>query len=151
MILDSANAKRLILYFMYDKDGIVDDYVPYMLRELKKNSTEILVVCNGKLTRESREKLQEVTPNVLVRENKGFDVWAYKTGLEYYGWDKIRSFDEVIMMNFTIMGPVYPLEEMFKTMDQRDLDFWGITMFHEYKEGDPFGTCLLYTSDAADE
>ena len=82
MILDSANAKRLILYFMYDKDGIVDDYVPYMLRELKKNSTEILVVCNGKLTRESREKLQEVTPNVLVRENKGFDVWAYKTGLE---------------------------------------------------------------------
>lgn len=140
MILDSANAKRLILYFMYDKDGIVDDYVPYMLRELKKNSTEILVVCNGKLTRESREKLQEVTPNVLVRENKGFDVWAYKTGLEYYGWDKIRSFDEVIMMNFTIMGPVYPLEEMFKTMDQRDLDFWGITMFHEYKEGDPFGT-----------
>ena len=38
------------------------------------------------------------------------------------------------------MGPVYPLEEMFKTMDQRDLDFWGITMFHEYKEGDPFGT-----------
>ena len=52
MILDSANAKRLILYFMYDKDGIVDDYVPYMLRELKKNSTEILVVCNGKLTRE---------------------------------------------------------------------------------------------------
>lgn len=72
MILDSANAKRLILYFMYDKDGIVDDYVPYMLRELKKIQTEILVVCNGKLTRESREKLQEVTPNVLVRENKGF-------------------------------------------------------------------------------
>ena len=42
MILNSENVKRLILYFMYDKDGVIDDYVPYMLRELKKNSTEIL-------------------------------------------------------------------------------------------------------------
>lgn len=140
MILNSENVKRLILYFMYDKDGVIDDYVPYMLRELKKNSTEILVVCNGKLTSEGRKKLEEVTPNVLVRENKGFDVWAYKTGLEHYGWDKIKSFDEVIMMNFTIMGPVYPLEEMFHAMDKRDLDFWGITKFHEFKDGDPFGT-----------
>lgn len=140
MRLNTETVKRLIIYFMYDKDGIIDDYVPYMLRELKKNSTEILVVCNGKLTTEGRAKLKEVTPNVLVRENKGFDVWAYKTGLEFYGWDKIKSYDEVIMMNFTIMGPVYPLEEMFTSMDNRDLDFWGITKFHEFKEGDPFGT-----------
>ena len=36
MILNSENVKRLILYFMYDKDGVIDDYVLYMLRELKK-------------------------------------------------------------------------------------------------------------------
>ena len=140
MILNSESVKRLIIYFMYDKDGVIDDYVPYMLRELKKNATEILFVCNGKLTAEGRAKVQEITPKILVREHEGFEVWAYKTGLEYYGWEKITSFDEVIMMNFTIMGPVYPLEEMFTTMDKKDLDFWGITKFHEYKEGDPFGT-----------
>ena len=50
MILDSANAKRLILYFMYDKDGIVDDYVPYMLRELKKNCRKLhLMFWSGKI------------------------------------------------------------------------------------------------------
>ena len=58
MILNSENVKRLILYFMYDKDGVIDDYVPYMLRELKKNSTEILVVCNGKLTSEGRKEIR---------------------------------------------------------------------------------------------
>ena len=140
MILNSESVKRLIIYFMYDKDGVIDDYVPYMLRELKKNATEILFVCNGKLTTEGRAKVQEITSKILVRENEGFDVWAYKTGLEYYGWEKITSFDEVVMMNFTIMGPVYPLKEMFTAMDKKDLDFWGITKFHEYKEGDPFGT-----------
>ncbi|MCI6783753.1 MAG: rhamnan synthesis F family protein [Lachnospiraceae bacterium] len=140
MIIDEQNAKRLIAYFIYDKQGIVDDYIIYMLRALKEHSSEIAVVVNGKLTPESREKLSEITPVIMVRENKGLDVWAYKTVLDYYGWDKLVTYDEVIMMNFTIMGPVYPLSEMFENMSARDLDFWGITMYHKYEKGDPFET-----------
>ena len=115
MIIDEKKVKRLIAYFIYDKQGIVDDYIIYMLCALKEHSSEIAVVVNGKLTSESREKLNQVTPVVMVRENKGLDVWAYKTVLDYYGWDKLVTYDEVIMMNFTIMGPVYPLSEMFES------------------------------------
>ncbi|MEG1945688.1 MAG: rhamnan synthesis F family protein [Lachnospiraceae bacterium] len=140
MILEEKCIKRLVIYFVFDKDGIVDDYIPYMLNALKEQSSEIAVVCNGKLDPEGRQKLEQITPVVIVRENKGLDVWAYKTVLDYYGWDKLCTYDEVIMMNFTIMGPVYPLKEMFDNMNQKDLDFWGITKYHEYKAGDPFGT-----------
>lgn len=140
MIIDERKVKRLIIYFIYDKQGIVDDYIIYMLEALKEHSHEIAVVVNGKLTPESREKLNRITSIIIVRENKGLDVWAYKTVLDYYGWSKLIEYDEVIMMNFTIMGPVYPLSEMFQTMSAKDLDFWGITMYHKYKEGDPFGT-----------
>ncbi|AQR97835.1 rhamnan synthesis F family protein [Clostridium saccharoperbutylacetonicum] len=136
---DKNEIKRLAIYFFYDKDGIVDDYIPYMLEDLNKNISELLVVCNGKLTPESRSKLEKYTSNILVRENKGFDVWAYKEGIETYGWDKLSTFDEVIFMNFTIMGPLYPFKEMFDDMDKRDLDFWGITAFHS-APFDPFGT-----------
>ena len=122
---------RLVIYFFYDADGIVDRYVPYMLEDIVKNCSELFVVCNGKLTPEGRAVFQKLTPNILVRENKGFDVWAYKKALEQYGWDKISEFDEIIMMNSTIMGPIYPLSEMFKEMNQRDLDFWGITKYHK--------------------
>lgn len=132
--------KRLIIYFIYDKDGIVDDYIIYMLEELKINSTEIAVVCNGTMTEEAVQKLSGITDHVIIRENQGFDVWAYKTVLDRYGWNRICSFDEVVMMNYTIMGPVYPLREMFTQMEQKDVDFWGITKFHEYRDGDPFGT-----------
>lgn len=140
MLLNKENVKRLIIYFIFDKDGIVDDYILYMLNALKEHSTEIAVVVNGKLTVESREKLTTITPMVMARDNSGFDVWAYKTIIDYYGWEKLGQFDEVIMMNFTIMGPVYPLEEMFSAMNAKDLDFWGITMYHKYEDGDPFGT-----------
>lgn len=140
MLLNSKDVKRLVIYFIYDKQGIVDDYIIYMLNALKKESSEIAVVVNGKLTSESREKLLEITPVVMARDNKGLDVWAYKTMIDYYGWERLCQFDEVVLMNFTIMGPVYPLNEMFSSMDKRDLDFWGVTMYHKYEAGDPYGT-----------
>lgn len=135
-----SNAKRLILYFMYDKDGIIDDYVIFMLENLQKVSSEIMVISNGDLSDEGKEKLNNIHVKIKERPNEGYDVWSYKTGLEHYGWEKLEDYDEIIMMNFTIMGPVFPLEEMFASMDKKDLDFWGITKFHEYSAGDPFGT-----------
>ena len=134
---------RLVIYFFYDADGIVDRYVPYMLEDINKNCSELFVVCNGKLTPEGRKTFQKLTPNVMVRENKGFDVWAYKTALEHYGWDKLAEYDEVVMMNSTIMGPIYPFSEMFEEMNGRDLDFWGITKYHKVN-ANPFNSIYGY-------
>ena len=99
MLIETQNAKRLAIYFFYDRRGVVDGYVPYFLNDLKKNVSEIMIVCNGKLDIAGKEKLEQYG-KVLVRENKGFDVWAYKTALETYGWDKLEEFDEVIMLNW---------------------------------------------------
>ena len=136
------NIKRLVIYFFYDKDGIVDRYVPYMLEDMKKNCSELFVVCNGKLTVEGRAVLEAITPNVYVRENKGFDVWAYKAAMEQYGWKKLEKFDEVVLMNFTFYGPLYPFSEVFSEMNERDLDFWGLTKHYKI-DFDPFGTTGL--------
>jgi lipopolysaccharide biosynthesis protein len=127
------------IYFFYDKDGIVDGYVDYFLEDLKKNLDRLIVVCNGKLTSEGRKKFSKYTNEIIVRENKGFDVWAYKEGIEYIGWDNLKNYDELIMLNMTIMGPIYPFKEMFDEMDSRkDIDFWGITKFHKFPV-DPWG------------
>lgn len=120
--------KRLGIYFFYDKNGIVDQYVDYVLQDITKHLEKLIVVCNGKLTSEGELLFAKYTDSVIVRENKGFDVWAYKTGMDSLGWEKLLSYDEIILMNYTIMGPVYPLKDMFDEMDKRqELDFWGIT------------------------
>lgn len=63
-----------------------------------------------------------------MRQKVGLDAWAYKEALEYVGWDKLWEYDEVCLVNSTIMGPVYPFKEMFDKTDQkRDLYFWSIT------------------------
>ena len=125
-----ANKNRLGVFVFYDKDGIVDDYVPYLLNDLKENLTRLVVVCNGKLTPEGRKTLKAITPDLFVHENKGFDAGAYKSAFEdYLGWDTIRQYDELVMCNDTFYGPFWPFKEVFDKMDERpELDFWGLTI-----------------------
>ena len=46
MILNNS-AKRACIYFIYDKDGIIDDYILYQLRDLRENVSFIHCVING--------------------------------------------------------------------------------------------------------
>ena len=103
--------KRLGIFFFYEKNGDVDDFITYYLADLNKNLTELVVVCNGKLSEQGRAAFSQFTDNIIVRENKGLDVWAYKTALDSYGWAKLSEFDEIVMTNSTLMGPVRPLKE----------------------------------------
>ena len=119
--------KRLAIYFFYDDDGVVDRYVLHMLDAVKRNCSDLFIVCNGKLNQEGRKLFLQYTPDLLVRENEGYDVGAFQEALEQKGWDEISEYDELILLDYTIMGPVYPFEEMFREMDGRDVDFWGIT------------------------
>ena len=132
--------KRLVIYFFYDKDGVADRYIEFFLEGLKPVTSKYVIVCNGKLTKESQNLFKKYSEDIIVRDNKGFDVWAYKTALEYVGWDELRKYYEVCLINFTIMGPVHPFEEMFSKMDkEKELDFWGVTM-HLGWPSDPWGT-----------
>ena len=140
MVVKEERAKRLIIFLFYDKDGIIDNYIPTLFEGLKEFYEKLCFVVNGKLQDEGKEKLEKYVTDFLVRENKGFDVWGYKEGLEFYGWEELKNYDEVILMNYTIFGPLYPFSEMFDTMNKKDLDFWGITKHHEV-DFDVFGTC----------
>lgn len=134
MKLLKEHVSRLGIYFFYDKDGIVDRFVTYMLDDLHKAFDRLIIVCNGILTQEGENKLKRYTEEIIVRENKGLDVWAYKTVLDRVGWKTLETYDEIVLANSTIMGPVYPFSEMFEEMDKRDVDFWGITKFGEDKK-----------------
>ena len=71
-----------------------------------------------------------LTDYVWERENKGLNVGAYLYALKKIGWNKLKEYDELVMMNHTIMGPIYPIQEMFDDMGQREVDFWGLSMFY---------------------
>lgn len=139
MIVNSENAKRCAVFVFYDSDGIVDEYNYYFLEELQKEVTRLIIICNGEVQPEGLERFRSMTPEVIVRPNEGFDITAYKVGLEHITYEGLQEYDEVMVLNSTNFGPFYPFSEMFREMDKKDIDFWGITNFHEVPF-DPFGT-----------
>ncbi len=123
MILD-ANAKRLSIFAYFDKDGIADSYVIYLLASVRSFCTRQVVVVNGTLTSQSEAAIRDVCDDIIFRDNSGFDITAYKEGFLH---ENISDYDEVLFYNQTIFGPVCPLENMFGEMSSRDVDFWGLT------------------------
>ena len=64
----------------------------------------------------------------IERENVGFDVGAYREALLTLGREKLAEYEEIVLMNYTLAGPVCSLAAMFTAMDARpELDFWGLT------------------------
>ena len=139
MLVETRDARRYGIYVFYDKDGIVDEYNYYFLEDLRKNLSRLLVICNGDVKTEGLRCFREIADEVVVRDNTGFDITSYKLGIERYGYEELGQFDEIVVLNSTTYGPFYPFSEMFVAMDQRDIDFWGITKFH-YVPFEPFGT-----------
>lgn len=118
--------KRASIFFFYDKDGIADRYIGYMLDGLREVSEYIVVVCNGLLSADGRKLFEDKADFIFCRENVGFDTWAFKEAIECVGWQKLYEFDELILCNFTMFGPFRSLKDVFDDMESSVCDFWGI-------------------------
>lgn len=129
MSVNSGHKQRLGIYCFYDKYGHAASFIKTFLDDLMDNLDDLVVVVNGQLSDQARQLFSEYTKTIIVRENTGLDVAAYKQAILTLGWEKLESYDEVICLNDTVMGPVYPFREMFACMDRKDVDFWGITAY----------------------
>ena len=139
MRIEKQKVKRYGIYVFYDRNGIADEYNDVFLSGLKDVVTDLLVICNGSVNEEGMRRFRAIADEVIQRKNVGYDVTAYKEGILRPGFQKLQEYDEVVVCNDTMYGPIYPFTEMFSKMAQKDIDFWGITNFHEVPF-DPFGT-----------
>ena len=118
MIIDKKDVKRCAVFVFFDKDGIVDRYIETFLNGIKENVERIVVVCNGDVDKRGMETFRNITEEVIVRPNEGYDITAYKCGLTHVSFDSLKEYDEVLLLNSTMFGPIYPFSEMFDSMNR---------------------------------
>lgn len=120
--------KRLGIFAFYEKDGVVEDYVRYLLDDLSKCLAHLVIVCNGNLSEDGRQKLLNYSEDIYIRNNVGYDVGAFREVLiDYLGPEKVQEYDALVLCNDTFFGPFVPFIDIFRSMEERELDFWGLS------------------------
>lgn len=131
--------KRLGIFVFFDKDGFVGKYVEYLLKEIKRNVSDLYIVSNGELPNESKEKLHNFTQYVYIRENKGYDGGAYKDVLlNVIGPSNYKKWDELLLVNDTFYGPFCPLSSLFDMAELSKCDVWGLYINGERERPDMY-------------
>lgn len=126
------NKKRICIYVTYDMHQIVDTYIGHMLAELKTCIDFLAVVCNEPAVIKGKEILEKYADQIFFRENRGLDAGAYKDALcNWLGWDKVRAYDELLLVNDSFFGPFCPMADIFEEMEEKKVDFWGLTKHGE--------------------
>ena len=116
--------RNICLFAHYDPQGIIDDYVVFYLRSLRPLFKKIIFVSTAKLLDYQSSKLDGLVDLFLLRENLGYDFSSWKMGLSKIDLDE---YDELLICNDSCYGPFFDLKPIFNEMNNRPIDFWGIT------------------------
>ncbi len=117
---------RTVIFCMYSLNGQIGSDVFFLLKELRKCVTYIIIVFNGKICMDS--KIQNYADAIVVRENVGYDIGAYKCVILSPYYNRIvKESDELILCNSSFYGPFISMDQILKKMECSDSDFWGIS------------------------
>lgn len=119
--------RRLGIFSFYDKDGRVDTYIEYLLKELNTVITELIIVINGKVDDEGKEIFSKYSKKIILRDNVGYDAGAYVDALHQVD-AQLGEWDELVLCNDTFYGPFVSMKSIFNRMDRDNVDFWGLNI-----------------------
>ncbi len=74
--------------------------------------------------------MQNLCHKIIAEKHGEYDFGSYKRGLEE-AYQYSQDYDAIIIANDSCYGPIKPLNNIFKTMEYSDCDFWGLTVNQE--------------------
>ena len=121
--------RRIALYAHYDPDDLVRPYVCHCLSELAAQCDRVDFVTTSQLPPQELAKVEAHCERVLLKDNTGFDFGMWQHALTDIDLD---SWDELVLVNSSVYGPVFPLVDAFTKMARSRCDFWSITDCYEH-------------------
>ncbi|CRF35697.1 hypothetical protein BRSU_2811 [Brachyspira suanatina] len=118
--------KRLAIFAGYDKDNIIDDYVVYYIKELKKIA-DIIYVSDCNILENELAKISEYCINIINGRHGEYDFGSYKRGYIYAKENNIlQNYDYLILCNDSCYGPFFNFQKIVENIESKNSDIWGI-------------------------
>ena len=128
--------KRLAIFAGYDKDNIIDDYVVYYIKELKKIA-DIIYVSDCNMLENELAKIFPYCIHIINGRHGEYDFGSYKRGYLYTKENNILpNYDYLIICNDSCYGPFFDFQEIVENMESKNTDVWGMFYCLKDKEND---------------
>lgn len=124
--LSSDYDKPLCLFCSYDKENIVRENVYYYLEALVLAGFNVVFISSSDTILEGDlEKLSSRCILVINRENKGYDFYSWKAGLEEY--PQYNAHKGLLLANDSVLGPLFSIQDIVARLEDCDADIIGMT------------------------
>lgn len=130
---------RAAVYAAFSPDGRIPERDAFYLRGLREICDNVVYVANSPLLPGEEEKLRGLASAAVCRWHGGYDFGSYRIGLRLArerGWLAAQRCRELVFANSSCYAPVRPFSGMFRAMERRRCDFWGLT-FNTQRSGEP--------------
>lgn len=125
---DSKKHKIVSVFASFSGNGKIADYVVYLLKNLKTVSDYIIFVADNPIFKEELAKIKDYCNVCLCERHEEYDFGSYKRGYQYLVENKIlQKNDNLLFLNDSCYGPVYPWEEVITDFNRKKSDFYGLS------------------------
>jgi lipopolysaccharide biosynthesis protein len=127
----SPNYDRPVCFFCsYDRESIIRENVYYYLNELALAGFDIVFVSSSDTVSDvDLDKLSKCCIRIISRENKGYDFYSWKTGLQEY--PQHNAHKALLLANDSVIGPLFNIKDIIARLENHAADIVGMTnCFH---------------------
>lgn len=122
--------KRIIFFAGFDANNTLQAHVKNYIESLSLHG-DVYFFCDNPLPAQEREKLDGIATICGAERHHRYDFGSWANISQSIGWDIINQYDELIITNDSVYGPIHDLDAVFQTMERRPCDFWGLTSSSE--------------------
>lgn len=124
-----VDKKRLCLFAGYNRNGQIDDYVIYYVKELSA-LCDVFYYGDFKAAPGELEKLKKYTVGAKAKRHCKYDFGSWQEAVRYLGWEYVSQYDELLLVNDSCYGPLFSLKSMFKKMETPGYKAWAAAGNH---------------------
>jgi lipopolysaccharide biosynthesis protein len=116
--------RRVAVFAHYDPQNSIKRYILRHLTALREVCDEIHFATTAQLAPEELAKLDGLVASHRVCENAGYDFGMWAQTIRALD---LRDWDELVLTNSSVFGPLTSLAQTFQSMEGTPCDFWGMT------------------------
>lgn len=129
----SNDKKMVTVLASFSASGKIEDFQIYLLKGLRKISDYIVIVSDNPVYEEELTKIDDICNHCIFLRHGEYDFGSYKYGYNYLIENKIlENDDNLLFINDSNYGPVYPFENVIDDFKSKQCDFYGLTYGNNY-------------------